>query len=121
MGREYVKRKGLPIKTNHINSAKHDSDSNDIYDIPSENQQSNSTNNELDLDSLLKLGNQYNSNALIGYLNINFLQHKIESLRERSLEKSSLEIICVDETKLDKSFKHTKKKQIQIRKFSLIN
>ena len=82
MGREYVKRKGLPIKANHINSAKHDSDSNDIYDIPSENQQSNSKNNELDLESLLKLGNQYNSNALIGYLNINFLQHKIESLRE---------------------------------------
>ena len=37
---------------------------------------------------------------LIGYLNINFLRHKIDSLGE-ILKKSSLEIICVDETKLD--------------------
>ena len=32
-----------------------------------------------------------------------FLQHKIDSLRE-ILKKSSLEIICVDETKLDEGF-----------------
>ena len=44
-----VKRKSLPIKTNRINSAKNDSDSDDSFDISSENQQSN---NELDLECL---------------------------------------------------------------------
>ena len=86
---------------NHINSAKHDSDFDDSFDISSENQQSN---NELDLEGLQKLRNQYHSDPLIGYLNINFLQHKIDSLR-KMLKKSSLEIICIDETKLDKSFR----------------
>ena len=98
--RDSVKRKGLTTKTNRINSAKHDSDSDDSFDIFSENQQ---LNNELDLESLQKLRNPYRSNPLIGYLNINFLQHKIDSLRE-ILKKSSLEIICVDETKLDEGF-----------------
>ena len=50
-----------------------------------------------------KLRKQYRSNPLIGYLNIIFLQHKIDSLREIS-KKSSLEIICVDEAKPDESF-----------------
>ena len=95
-----MKRKGLTAKTNHINSAKHDSDSDDSFDIFSENKQSN---NELDLEGLQKLRKQNRSNPLIGYLNINFLQHKIDSLREIS-KKSSLEIICVDETKPDESF-----------------
>ena len=40
---------------NHINSAKHDSDFDDSFDISSENQQSN---NELDLEGLQKLRNQ---------------------------------------------------------------
>ena len=74
--------------------------SDDSFDIFSENQQSN---NELDLEGLQKLKNQYRSNSLIGYLNINFLQHKIDSLRE-ILKKPPLEMICVDETKLDESF-----------------
>ena len=74
--------------------------SDDSFDIFSENEQSN---NELDLEGLQKLKNQYRSNSLIGYLNINFLQHKIDSLRE-ILKKPPLEIICVDETKLDESF-----------------
>ena len=42
-----VKNKGPPIKTNHENSAKHDSDSDGSFDISSENQQSI---NELDLE-----------------------------------------------------------------------
>ena len=45
----FVKRKGLTTKTNHINSAKHDSDSDDSFDIFSENQQSNK---EIDLEGL---------------------------------------------------------------------
>ena len=46
-----MKRKGLTTKTNCINSAKHDSDSDDSFDFFSENQQSN---NELDLEGLQK-------------------------------------------------------------------
>ena len=49
LDRQCVKRKSLPIKTNRINSAKNDSDSDDSFDISSENQQSN---NELDLECL---------------------------------------------------------------------
>ena len=41
LNRQCVKRKGLPTKTNHINSAKHNNDSDDSFDISSENQQSN--------------------------------------------------------------------------------
>ena len=74
-----MKRKGRPIKTNHINSANCDSDSDDSFDVSSENQQSS---NEVHLEGLQKLRNQYHSNLLIGYLNINFLQHKIDSFRE---------------------------------------
>ena len=54
LDRQCVKRKSLPIKTNHINSAKHDSDSDDSFDIFSENQQSN---NKLDLEGLQKWRN----------------------------------------------------------------
>ena len=63
LDRECVKRKSLPIKTNHINSVKYDSDSGDSFYISSENQQSN---NKLDLEGLQKLRNQYHSNSLIG-------------------------------------------------------
>ena len=83
-----------------MNNAKHDSYSDDSFDIFSENQRSN---NELDLEGLQILRNQYRSNPLIGYLNVNFLQHKIDSLRQ-ILKKPSLEIICVDKIKLDESF-----------------
>ena len=38
LDRQCVKRKGLTAKANHINSAKHDSDSDDSFDIFSENQ-----------------------------------------------------------------------------------
>ena len=48
LDRECVKRTGLPIKANHINSVKYDSDSGD-------------------LEGLQKLRNQYHSNPLIGY------------------------------------------------------
>ena len=59
--------------------------------------------NELDIIDLAKLRQQFPFNPLIGYLNINFLDHKADSLRE-FLKISPLEIICVDEMKLDNSF-----------------
>ena len=41
--------------------------------------------------------------VLIGYININSLKEKIVSLRE-VLSKASIDVLCVDETKLDASF-----------------
>ena len=40
---------------------------------------------------------------MIGYIHINSLRGKIVSLRE-VLSKASIDILCVDETKLDASF-----------------
>ena len=79
LDRQCVKRKGLAIKTNHINSENENSDSVDSFDISSNNQQSQ---NDLDLEGLQKLRMQFHSNPLMSYLNKNFLQHKIDSLRE---------------------------------------
>ena len=47
-------RKIITAKTNHINCAKHDSDSDDSFDIISEDQQSN---NEYNLEGQQKLRN----------------------------------------------------------------
>ena len=55
-------RKIITAKTNHINCAKHDSDSDDSFDIISEDQQSN---NEYNLEGQQKLRNQYRSNPLM--------------------------------------------------------
>ena len=81
-GQTRAKRKGLPIKTNQINSEQANNNS-------SENQQSN---NELHLEGLQKLRNQYHSNPLIVYLNIHFVQHKTDSLGE-IIKRSPLEAI----------------------------
>ena len=56
-----------------------------------------------DIDGLIDLRKAYQNNPLIGYININFLREKIVSLRE-ALSKASIDILCVDETKLDASF-----------------
>ena len=40
---------------------------------------------------------------MIAYLNINSLREKIVSIREVSI-KAKLDVLCVDETKLDASF-----------------
>ena len=66
----------------------------------------NESHHTNDFDSVLMVWqisrNAYQSNALIGYVNINSLREKIVSLRE-VLSKVFIEI-CVDETKLDASF-----------------
>ena len=51
----------------------------------------------------MNLRKAYQNNPLIGYININFLREKIVSLR--SIIESSHRILCVDETKLDTSFR----------------
>ena len=56
-----------------------------------------------DIDGLINLRKVYQNNPLIWYINLNSLIEKIVSLRE-VLSKASIDILCVDETKLDASF-----------------
>ena len=52
---------------------------------------------------MLNLRKAYQNNPLIGYININSLREKIVSLRE-VLSKASIDILYVDERKLDAGF-----------------
>ena len=70
-----------------MNNAKHDSYSDDSFDIFSENQRSN---NELDLEGLQILRNQYGSNPLIGYLNINFQNRFIKTNIKETIIRNNL-------------------------------
>ena len=56
-----------------------------------------------DLEGLINLRRAYQNNPLIAYLNINSLREKIISLRE-ILKKTKIDVLCIDETKLDSSF-----------------
>ena len=55
------------------------------------------------VSGLINFRKAYQNNPLIGYININSLREKIVSLRE-VLSKAPIDILCVDETKLDASF-----------------
>ena len=46
---------------------------------------------------------QYTNNLVLGYLNINSLKNKIINLRE-VVDKVLIDILCIDETKLDDTF-----------------
>ena len=59
--------------------------------------------NKSDLLGLMKFRKENPNNPNIAYLNIDSVREKIISLREIRL-KSSSEIFCVDETKLDASY-----------------
>ena len=56
-----------------------------------------------DMDMLMKTRKTYEKNPIIGYLNIDSLRSKILSLKE-ILHKASIDILCIDETKLDETF-----------------
>ena len=56
-----------------------------------------------DMNMLMKTRKTYEKNPIIGYLNINSLRTKILSLKE-ILHKAPINIICIDETKLDEAF-----------------
>ena len=60
-------------------------------------------NLDVDLHNLQLLKQKYHSNPFISYLNINPLLNKIDVLRQ-ICKTSLLEILCVNETKLDSSF-----------------
>ena len=55
------------------------------------------------MDGLINLKNAYQNNPFIGYININSLTEKVVSVRE-GLPEASIDILCVDKTKLDASF-----------------
>ena len=63
----------------------------------------NLSNIESDVSGLVKLRKDYINNPSIGYLNINSRSEEIISLREICL-KTSIDILCVDEMKLDSSY-----------------
>ena len=66
--------------------------------------QNNSFSNlDLDLYNLELLKQKYHSNPFISYLNINSLSNKIDALRQ-ICKTAPLEILCVNEIKLDGSF-----------------
>ena len=63
----------------------------------------NLSNIESDVSGLVKLRKDYINNPSIGYLNINSLSEKVIYLRE-ICRKTSINILCVDETKLDSPY-----------------
>ena len=72
--------------------------------IDSQIVQNNSYSNlDLDLCNLQLLKQKYHSNPFISYLNINSLSNKNDALRQ-ICKTAPLEILCVDETKVDSSF-----------------
>ena len=56
-----------------------------------------------DLEGLINVEKAYQNNPLIAYLNINSLPEKIISFRE-IFKKMKIDVLCIDETKLDSSF-----------------
>ena len=59
--------------------------------------------NQTDINDLIKVRETYSKNPILGYLNINSLRNKIINLRD-IVAKVRIDILCVDETKLDESF-----------------
>ena len=69
-----------------------------------QNISSDITNNDhSDISDLIKIREQYTNNLVLGYLNINSLKNKIINLRE-VVDKVLIDILCIDETKLDDTF-----------------
>ena len=75
--------------------------SNDSYTKGSVRTSENN-NMDLDIDGLIHLSVNNRFNHVVGYLKINSLINKIDDLRE-ICKKVQINIICVDETKLDDS------------------
>ena len=60
-------------------------------------------NIESDATEPSRLRNTYLKNPMIGYLNINHFENKVINFRE-ICHQAPIDIICVDETKLDSSY-----------------
>ena len=77
------------------------SPSNDSYTKVSVRTSGNNMNLDFDALTYLRVNNPFN--PIVGYLNINSLWNKIDDLRE-VCRKVQIDILCIDETKLDDSF-----------------
>ena len=84
-----------------VNSFLIDNDNNRFW--LNHSHQTNDLKFEPDLEGLINLRRAYQNNPLIAYLNINSLREKIISLRE-ILKKTKIDVLCIDEAKLDSSF-----------------
>ena len=84
-----------------VNSFLIDNDNNGFW--LNHSHQTNDLKFESDLKGLSNLRRAYQNNPLIAYLNINSLREKTISLRE-ILKKTKIDVLCIDETKLDSSF-----------------
>ena len=77
---------------------------NDNLDMKNKNY---SKKNFSSASELIELRNKYPNNPIIrlfiGYLNINSLRNKVIEIRE-VMAKGALDIVCIDEIKLDESF-----------------
>ena len=62
-----------------------------------------SKNIESNVTELLRLRNTYLKYLMIVYLNINYFENKVINFRE-ICHQAPIDIICVDETKLDSSY-----------------
>ena len=62
-----------------------------------------SNNIQFDISGLTNLKKECPNNPIISYLNINSLRNKIDQLRD-ICQKAPLDILCIDETKIDSSF-----------------
>ena len=56
-----------------------------------------------DIKGIMVLRKRFPYNPLIGYININSLKEKVIPLRE-ILSNVPIDVLCIDETKLDSSF-----------------
>ena len=61
------------------------------------------SDSKLDISDLINLRKECPNNPIISYLNINSLGNKIDQLTD-ICKKSSVDILCIDETKIDCSF-----------------
>ena len=90
---------------------------NNNYDIVNKNFENNAksvnidkisnnikiSDSKLDISDLINLRKECPNNPIISYLNINSLGNKIDQLRD-ICKKASVDILCIDETKIDSSF-----------------
>ena len=71
--------------------------------IETQSKHKNRKGSNFDLHDLVNLRKDYENNPIIGYRNINHLSSKTDYLRE-ICSKSTIDILCIDETKLDSSY-----------------
>ena len=73
----------------------------------------NAVSNHLGICKLINIRCTYPKNPVTGHLNIDLLRNRIISPREK-IDKTSLDVFCIDETKLKESLPDS---QIQLKEY----